>query len=119
MKKILLIFIISITSLFAFEEITQENFRQKVSQNNTMVKFHASWCSNCKILQKNFEQVNLKELGVKLYKVNIENQMELAQEYNIRAIPTVIYLKDGKLLATEIGLKTPSEIKKSIQQTFN
>lgn len=119
LKFLFLYVLLSVISLFAYEEITKENFTQKISGENTIVKFHASWCTNCKQLQKNFEQVDLEELNVKLFKVNIEDQMELAKMYKIRVIPTIIYLKNGKLISTETGVQTPDQITKNIKQKFN
>ena len=119
MKKVLLTFIFTIISLFAYEEITKENFTEKISDKNAIVKFHATWCPNCRALEKNFNKVDLEELGVSLYKVDIEQQRELTQMYKIRALPTILYLKNGKLISTEMGVKSPSEIKESIYEKFN
>jgi len=118
-RIIIAIWMLSMGSLFAFEDITKENFTQKTGNKNAIVKFHASWCTNCKTVQKNLEQLDLKELGVEVFKVNIEDQMELAQRYKVRAIPTLIYLKNGKLISTQVGVKTANEIKNNIQQKYN
>jgi len=119
MKKILFIMIFTVISLFAYEEITRDNFSEKISGKNAIVKFHATWCPNCRALEQNFNQVDLNELGVTLYKVDIEQQRELTQMYSIRALPTILYLKDGKLISTEMGVKSPGEIKESIYEKFN
>jgi len=116
--KVLFLFLMSIVSLFSYEEINSENFAEKISSKNVLVKFHATWCVNCKELEENLNQVDLKSMGVTVYKVDIQEQMQLAQKYNIRAIPTVLYIKNGKLISTEMGVKTPSEIKQSIKQKF-
>jgi len=119
MKKIIFIMVFAAVSLFAYEEITHENFSEKISGKNTIVKFHATWCPNCRELEQNFNKVDLDVLGVTLYKVDIEQQRELTQMYSIRALPTILYLKDGKLISTEMGVKSPSEIKESIYEKFN
>lgn len=100
------------------EEITKENFSSKIRDENAIVEFYASWCTSCDTLEKNLLEINPKKLGVEVFKVNIENQRELAQMYNIRTLPTLMYLKNGKLIETEIGTKTPSEIIQRIEQNF-
>jgi len=118
MKKILAILIFSVLSLFAYEEINSENFTSKTSSDKVIVKFHATWCVNCAELERNFNEVDLKKLGVSLYKVNIEEQMALTAKYKIRALPTILYLKNGKLISTEMGVKSPQDLIESINQTF-
>mgnify|MGYP000945753691 FL=1 len=119
MKKNLFIMFFSVVSLFAYEEITKENFSEKISGKNAIVKFHATWCPNCRALEKNFNKVDLDALGVTVYKVDIEQQRELTQMYSIRALPSILYLKNGKLISTEMGVKTPNEISESIDERFN
>ena len=111
--------IFAVVSLFAYEEITKENFTEKITGKNAIVKFHATWCPNCKQLEKNFNKVDLDNLGVTVYKVDIEQERELTQMYKIRALPTILYLKNGKLISTEMGVKTPREIRESIYEKFN
>ena len=109
-------------SSFSCEEITKESFSNKISGENAIIKFHASWCTSCDELHKNFEdvndEVNFKKMGIVIFNVNIEKQRELAQMYNIRSLPSIIYLKNGQLVGTEVGLRTPSEIKESLAQKF-
>jgi len=117
-KKIVLMFLFSVVSLYAFEALDTKNFTQKVSDKNSIVKFYATWCSNCKVQAKNLAQLNQKELGVSIYEVNIEKEMELAQAYNIRVVPTTLYIKNGKVISTDLGVKSVGEIKNSIKQNF-
>jgi len=118
MKKIILICLFSFVSLFAFEELNEENFEQKTSDKNAVVKFYATWCTNCKVQEKNLKQLDQDKLNISIYKVNIEDQMSLAQKYNIRTIPTTIYLKNGKLISTDLGINSVNELKNNIQQNF-
>ena len=58
-------------------------------------------------------------MDISIYEVNIEEQMDLAQAYNIRVVPTTLYIKNGKVMSTDLGIKTVREIKNSIKQNFN
>lgn len=118
MKKVILICLFSFVSLFAFEELNEENFEQKISDKNAVVKFYAIWCTNCKAQEKNLKQLDQDKLNISIYKVNIEEQMSLTQKYQIKVIPTTIYLKNGKLISTDFGIKSVNELKKNIQQNF-
>lgn len=118
MKKIVLILVFFGVSLFAFEAINQENFDEKVSGQNTMVKFTATWCPSCRVLEKNLVQLDTKKLGVSIYEVDIDKQMSLALKYKVNAIPTLVYFKNGKITATEVGVSSVEELKGSIAQNL-
>lgn len=105
MKKILIILLFSFVSLFSFEHLTPENFDTKIKNKNVIVDFYATWCPPCKILAKNlikFDKIN--NTDVEVFKVDIDQYMNLAKKYNIRSLPTLAYFKDGKLVKTEVGI---------------
>lgn len=118
MKKVVLLLVFFGISLFAFEAINQENFDAKVSGQNTMVKFTATWCPSCQVLEENLVQLDTKKLGVSIYEVDIDEHMALAVKYKVNAIPTLVYFKNGKITATEVGVSSVVELKGSIARNL-
>ena len=93
--------------------LTQENFKTEVLQSElpVLVDFWASWCGPCRMIAPTVEEIAKEYDGkVKVGKVNVDEQRELAEEYDIMYIPTLIVFKSGKAVSTSNGLKRKDEI---------
>ena len=93
-------------------ELTVENFEKEVinSELPVMVDFWAAWCGPCRMLAPTVAEIANEYAGkIKVGKVNVDEQMDLAIKYNTVSIPTVIFFKDGKVVNTLIGLRDKSE----------
>ena len=93
--------------------LTNQNFEEEVLKNNglVLVDFFATWCGPCKMIAPILSEIAEKYKGkVKVGKVNVDEQNELAMEYRIESIPTLKLFKDGQLIKTLIGLRSKSEI---------
>lgn len=120
MKKILLIMAFSFVSLFAIENLTTQNLEKKIKNKNIIIDFYATWCPPCKILSKNLEDFSkVKPKNVKIYKVDIDKQMDLAIKYNIRVLPTVVFIKNSKVIETKTGILSIEEFKNKTKKYFN
>ncbi|MGI6005271.1 MAG: thioredoxin [Christensenellales bacterium] len=89
-------------------EFTSNNFDQEVLQSKdaVLVDFWAEWCGPCRMLAPTIQEIAQEEMEhVKVGKVNVDDQMQLASSYNVMSIPTVILFKDGKEVARSIGVK--------------
>lgn len=117
MKIKLLIFLFFFNGvLFAFEDLTQENFEVKTIGKNVILDFYSQTWDACKALGESLTIYNKnKQEDVVIYKVDIDKQKSLAKEFSVRVIPTLIYFKDDEIIERELGIKTPALIKQSVK----
>ena len=98
--------------------INKNNFKQEVLEENgtVVIDFFAPWCSPCKMFSPVVDKIAEEYKGsVKVGKVNIDEDPELAQEFGVMSIPTLIVMRDGKVLNRSVELKSQKEIEKMIQ----
>ena len=120
MKKIILLMFFSIASLFAYEELTVDNFDAKIKDKNVIVDFYAVWCPPCKILANNLEDFDLvKPHNEEIYKVNIDDQLVLAKKYGVSKLPTMVYFKNGKPVKNYVGILSVDELTQTSKENFN
>lgn len=119
MKKILLVLFFAFSSLFAFEDLTKENFDQEIANKNAIVEFYATWWGACKVLEQNLTKFNTSNTNnLTIYKVNIEDESELTKKYRAFAIPMLVYLKNGEVVHKERGVKTVEHLQDMVDKYF-
>ena len=95
--------------------LTNKNFEEEVREGVTLVDFFATWCGPCKMIAPVLSKIAEEQKGkVKVGKVNVDDENELAIKYQISSIPTLILFKDGKPIKSLIGLSSKSEIENMI-----
>lgn len=102
------------------KEIKTQDFNEKVINNSkpALVDFWASWCGPCKMLSPVVDKVSGQYDGIDFYKVNVDEEPELAREYGIMSIPTLILFKDGEILDQSVGVLSEAQLKEFAEQAI-
>ena len=92
--------------------ITKENFEQEVLQSAKPVLLDswASWCGPCRMLSPVVDEVAEERTDVKVGKVNVDEQPELAGEFGVMSIPTLLVFEQGKLVRQAVGARPKASV---------
>lgn len=92
--------------------ITKENFESEVmnSDKPVLVDFWASWCGPCQMVAPIIEELSEEVTDVKICKVNVDEQPELAAQFRVMNIPTILLIKEGKVASKMVGAQEKDEL---------
>lgn len=93
-------------------EVTSKNFEQEVlkSEKPVLIDFYATWCGPCKMLSPIVEEVAAENEDIKVVKIDIDKEQNIAVQYEIMSIPTLVVIKDGKEVNRSVGVIGKSDI---------
>lgn len=92
--------------------LTAENFRKEVLEyeGTAMVDFWASWCGPCQMVGPVIEEIAEERKDIKVCKVNVDEQPDIAGKYNVMSIPTIMVFKNGEQAAVSVGAKPKADL---------
>ena len=99
-------------------KITRENFENEVMKSNipVLIDFWAPWCGPCRMMGPIIEQLADEYEGkAKVGKVNVDEEGELSQAFGVMSIPTIVLVKDGKIVKQAVGARPKAEVEAMLQ----
>ena len=93
-----------------------QNFRELIGEDFVIVDFYGTACIPCKVFSRVLEDIEAEIPFLNLVKLNITDHPGLAAEYGIRAVPTVHFYREGRLVHQHVGVMRPDEIKAVIAE---
>ena len=102
----------------ALLKVTNDNFKKEVleSKQKVLVDFNADWCGPCRMLAPEIEKLASDIDHIKFTSINVDEEAELAKEYNVFSIPCLLIFKDGKEVKRSVGFLTAEELKNFIEE---
>ena len=98
--------------------LTKENFEQEVlkADKPVLVDFWAEWCGPCQMMLPVIEELAKEQTDIKVCKVNVDEQMELARQYRVMSIPTFLVFKNGKIIDQTLGAQPKEKLLELIRK---
>lgn len=92
--------------------ITRNNFQNEIinSDKSVLLDFWAPWCGPCRMVGPILEEIAGERSDIKIGKINVDEQPELASQFRVMSIPTLIVIKDGKIVNQSMGAKPKNAI---------
>lgn len=92
--------------------INKDNFNEEVMNSNkpVLLDFWAPWCGPCQMVLPIVEEIAGERSDIKVGKVNVDEQKELAKQFRVLSIPTLVVMKDGKIEKRSMGAKSKAQI---------
>ena len=97
------------------ELLNEKNFKEKTGKGFVVVDFFANWCGPCRMLSPILDEVK-EDLGdkVEIYKVNVDDEENLAREFGVMSIPCVFFFKNGEIAGQTVGLQSKSALQEKL-----
>lgn len=92
--------------------ITKENYQKEVTESDcpVLLDFRASWCGPCRMVSPVVDEIAEENANVKVGKVNVDEQQELAAQFGVMSIPTLVVIRGGKIANRAVGARPKAQI---------
>ncbi len=95
---------------------TKENFNDEIAKGKVLVDFYAEWCGPCKMISPILEELESSMDDLKVIKVDVDNEQEIAANYGVMAMPTMLIFKDGQKVDQKVGAMSKEDLQAWIEQ---
>ena len=92
--------------------ITQENFQAEVmeSKDTILLDFWATWCGPCRMVAPVLEEIAAQRPDIKVCKIDVDENADLAREFHVMSIPTLVVMKNGEVLKATVGFQSKEQL---------
>ena len=93
-------------------KINKGNFQNEVinSESTVLLDFYADWCGPCRMVSPIVDEIAEERVDIKVGKINVDEESELASKFGIYSIPTLVVMKDGKVVNQAVGARPKAQI---------
>lgn len=96
--------------------VTKDSFEEEVLKSSlpVLIDFNADWCGPCRMLRPTLDDIAANNDNIKIVSINIDDEDELADKYEVSSIPCLVLIKDGKEVNRNVGLITQDQLESFI-----
>ena len=97
-------------------KLTSENYEEEVlkSEKTVLIDFYADWCGPCRMMSPIIDEIAEEMDSIKVGKINVDENQDLAMKYNVMSIPTIVLIKNGEVSKIFVGVRDKNEILEAI-----